>query len=326
MTALGVYEETPRFTVVWAPPTYRAAAEGPVRHVAVSRNDRVAGHAWVAPGEGATDFLPRADLEDGDFDVAVWWVERLREAHADQRSPEDAFDLWVRRAADYGMTTGEVAEAESLQALYGLVGGTPDGAMPAARDADPGAAAAQQPAATTNGNGAPAAGAAAPRAGDREEIERDIRRLDEAVAAKPVPEDLVVWRNASSTSFQLDWRHLTGTIQREPAFLAVALTRFEELDAAEVVLHLRVPAGVPAIYLNSLDRHASLPAPTLLLRRGLAVRIHDVRRRGGHWYVQGVILPPEQGDAIIGLAAGAATSDSGADAGAGDAPESGPDA
>jgi hypothetical protein len=60
-----------------------------------------------------------------------------------------------------------------------------------------------------------------------------------------------------------------------------------------VVLQLRVPAGIPAIYGNVLDEQAPLPAPTLLLRRGLSVRIHDVRWRGGRqWHVQAAILPP----------------------------------
>jgi hypothetical protein len=291
--ALGLFEEAPRFTTVWAPPSYRVTASGPVTYAAISRDDRLVGYLWVAGDEDAADFLAVPDLDERGFEVAVWWVARLRQGRADQRHPRDPFDYWIARAAEYGMAAGEVQQAESLAALYELAG----------RPAD------EVPPPEAGGRGgltpplflpvSPADYAELEDAFRRQLTdpaqERQIELLDQALAAKPVPEDLVAWRNASAQSFNLDWQYLPNTVQRDPAYLAVALARFDELETAEVVLHLRVAAGIPAIYLNVLDEQAPLPAPTLLLRRGLSVRIHDVRRRGGQWYVQAAILPPEEG-------------------------------
>jgi hypothetical protein len=291
LVALGLYEETPRFTIAWAPPFYRASAAGPITYATISRHDRVAGYAWMAPDEDATDFLACSDIDEAGFEVAVWWVERRREARAQQRSPRDPFEYWTRHAPDYGMAAGTAEQAESLTDLYELAGRSIDTMPP--------------PEVSGQGGEAPPLFLPVSPA-DYDELEDAFRRqlsdpeqerqiglLDQALTAQPVPEDLVVWRNASSESFTLGWQYLPRTVQRDPAYLAVAMARFDELNAAEVVLQLRVPAGIPAIYCNVLDEQAPLPAPTLLLRRGLSVRIHDVRRAGGRrWHVQAAILPP----------------------------------
>jgi hypothetical protein len=134
--------------------------------------------------------------------------------------------------------------------------------------------------------------AGAPDGIDLPDYERDLAFIDQVLAIQPVPQDVLVWRAAAAGSFELPWRELAGTLHQEPSYLAVALVRYAALRAAEAVLHLRVPAGVPGVYLNPFDHGDRLPAPTLLLGRGLAVFVHEVRRQDGQWYVRADLVPP----------------------------------
>jgi hypothetical protein len=124
------------------------------------------------------------------------------------------------------------------------------------------------------------------------DLERDLSFIDQVLAIQPVPQDVLVWRAVSTGSFELPWRDLPGTLHQELSYLAVALARYPALGAAEAVLHLRVPAGVPGVYLNPFDHGDRLPAPTLLLGRGLAVFVHEVRRQDGQWYLRADLIPP----------------------------------
>jgi hypothetical protein len=56
----------------------------------------------------------------------------------------------------------------------------------------------------------------------------------------------------------------------------------------EAVLHLAVPAGIPAAHLPPTG---PAPVPTLLLARGLAIQVHDARRDAGQWHVHAEVLP-----------------------------------
>jgi hypothetical protein len=134
--------------------------------------------------------------------------------------------------------------------------------------------------------------AGTPTTADPAGFERDLALIDQVLAIQPVPQEVQVWRAVTSGSFELPWRELPGTLHQEPSYLAVALVRYAALGAAEAVLHLRVPAGIPGVYLNPFDHGDRLPAPTLLLGRGLAVFVHEVLRQDGQWYVRADLLPP----------------------------------
>jgi hypothetical protein len=127
---------------------------------------------------------------------------------------------------------------------------------------------------------------------DPPDAERDLSFIDQVLAIQPVPQDVLVWRAIAPGSFELPWRELPGTLHQELSYLAVALVRYPALGAADAVLHLRVPAGIPGVYLNPFDHGDRLPAPTLLLGRGLAMFVHEVRRQDGQWYVRADLIPP----------------------------------
>jgi hypothetical protein len=128
-------------------------------------------------------------------------------------------------------------------------------------------------------------------------LAEQVELMDRALGARPVPEDVVTWRALGDGAFDLPWRDLAGTLHREPGYLAVSLIRYEGLETAPALLGLRVPKGTPAIYLNALDQRGVLPAPTLLLGRGLYLYVHNLRRQDGQWYLHAEILPTGGPDA-----------------------------
>lgn len=112
--------------------------------------------------------------------------------------------------------------------------------------------------------------------------------LDLALVLTPVPEDTRVWSALRPDSFNQDWRDLPGTIQSDLGYLAVALDPPPALAGIEAVLHLDVPAGIPAAHLPPAGDGA---APAMLLARGLAIQVHDARREAGRWQVHAEVLP-----------------------------------
>jgi hypothetical protein len=113
-------------------------------------------------------------------------------------------------------------------------------------------------------------------------------RLDLTLLLTPVLEDTQAWAPLHSGSFSEDWRDLPGTIQSDLGYLAVALAPPHAADRAEAILHLDVPAGIPAAH---LPLTGDAPVPTLLLARGLAIQVDDVRREAGQWQVHAQVLP-----------------------------------
>jgi hypothetical protein len=119
-------------------------------------------------------------------------------------------------------------------------------------------------------------------------LDHQAELLDLTLALTPVLEDTKGWSALRTGSFSEDWRDLPGTIQSDLGYLAVALTRPPALAQVEAVLHLDVPAGIPAVHLPPTG---DASAPALLLARGLAVQVHDACREAGQWQIHAEVLP-----------------------------------
>jgi hypothetical protein len=124
-------------------------------------------------------------------------------------------------------------------------------------------------------------GVASPALAERAEL------IDLTLTLTPMLEDTHAWSVLHAGSFTEDWRDLPGTIQSDLGYLAVSLAP-PAVAQVEAVLHLAVPAGIPAAHLPPAGDGA---APTLLLARGLALQVHDARRQGGAWQVHAEVLP-----------------------------------
>ena len=119
-------------------------------------------------------------------------------------------------------------------------------------------------------------------------LEEQARLLDLTLDLTPVLEDTRAWSALRAGSFSEEWRDLPGTIQTDLGYLAVALAPPRAVDQLDAVLHLSVPAGIPAAHLPPTG---PAPVPTLLLARGLAVQVHDARREAGQWQIHAEVLP-----------------------------------
>ncbi|MFB8209736.1 hypothetical protein [Streptomyces sp. NPDC056010] len=104
---------------------YEQIADGPVRYVAVRRDDRTLGFVWAAVDDSAAGYVPRTAAGDEAFDAGAAWVMALREARRSGLTPLAALRDAVRRPAppEAGVIAqGGPVEAPSLDALEELSG------------------------------------------------------------------------------------------------------------------------------------------------------------------------------------------------------------
>lgn len=115
------------------------------------------------------------------------------------------------------------------------------------------------------------------------EIEQMIANLDGALAARPAPEPVVVWL-ASDEQHLGGFDSLSERRITEPTFLMTHLdTPESDYGDAKVVLKLRIPAGVPAVFL------AAEPVGVLMLARGLSWTASRVVSQRGTTFVFGAV-------------------------------------
>jgi hypothetical protein len=115
------------------------------------------------------------------------------------------------------------------------------------------------------------------------EIEQMIANLDGALAGRPTPDPVVVWL-ASDAQHIGDVDGLAGRRVTEPTFLMTHLdTPESDYGDAPVVLKLRVPAGVPAVFLSAE------PVGVLMLARGLTWTASRVVSQRGTTFVFGAV-------------------------------------
>ncbi|MFI7704584.1 ADP-ribosyltransferase [Nonomuraea sp. NPDC049480] len=118
----------------------------------------------------------------------------------------------------------------------------------------------------------------------------NIERLNHALSRQPVPETIDVFRAVDLTDdlFTVPMEELPGTVQRDPAFMSTNIGR-SAIWSREVILHLRVPEGTPALYVDPISEHGG--ERELLLGTGRSWFAEDVRLKNGRWHVFGWILP-----------------------------------
>jgi ADP-ribosyltransferase exoenzyme len=105
------------------------------------------------------------------------------------------------------------------------------------------------------------------------EIQEKIRLLDEVLATKPIPEDIVVYRKTWPKDLDVDLRDPVGEILEERGYMSTSLGEALQ-DHRTVELRLRVPAGTPGAYIGSLSAHSY--ESEVLLGRGLRYEITGV--------------------------------------------------
>ncbi|MCX5198973.1 hypothetical protein OOK31_34670 [Streptomyces sp. NBC_00249] len=106
------------------------------------------------------------------------------------------------------------------------------------------------------------------------EVDDSIQRIDEGLELQTVPEDLTVMRETGLNSFNCPIEKIKGSVQTDQGYLSTALGSDPDFAPdKEVVLHLKVPEGTPAIYMEGLSQYDS--ERELLLGRGLSYLVTD---------------------------------------------------
>jgi hypothetical protein len=128
---------------------------------------------------------------------------------------------------------------------------------------------------------------------------QDIKAIDKALQANPLPADVTVMRGTGLTAFGGDidaLQGMVGTVITDKGYTSSALT--VKIPTAfknkQVIMRINVPQGTPSYYMPSVATDARMRAEQeLLLGRGQRMMIDSVRYnpRSGKWEVGASVLP-----------------------------------
>ncbi|MFE0424408.1 putative T7SS-secreted protein [Streptomyces sp. NPDC058953] len=128
----------------------------------------------------------------------------------------------------------------------------------------------------------------------RPEVLRNIENADKALAGRPVPEDVMVVRGQDVRYLQFEnVEDLIGEKITEPGYLSTSLGdngTVSSFSGKEGVLHLRVPEGHPAMWMENVSYFKGSERE-LLLGRGTSYEVTRAFEDGGQWHIYGTVLP-----------------------------------
>lgn len=283
-------DENTRFEVTGGPARYAADATGPVAGAAVTDGDQLLGYLWYGedPNEDAAGMVYRlADDRAGNASIA--WYGRLRERKAAGTPSADAVGGLLGERAEHpsaGAVGRELRRWPSLTALRDEV--NPPEEVAESAPARRLTAAESERAAGPRASRAEIDAALRGLAPDDwpPQVRRSVQDLDSALAMRPTPDPLVVLRTTSWAELGADPSSVADRVVAIPTFLQVRFAaQNTEMPDGEVAMRLRVPVGVPAMYLPGAN-------PGLLLGRGLGLRTTRLIESDGRWYLFGELLLP----------------------------------
>ena len=115
-----------------------------------------------------------------------------------------------------------------------------------------------------------------------------VAHLDAALASLAVPDAVMVERGMDLDHVEDDVADLAGRSLADDAYLSTALgTVPRPFDEAEAILHLKVPGGMHALYLESVS--STRNERELLLGRGRQIDVARVLARDGQWHIFGEV-------------------------------------
>ncbi|MFD7322198.1 putative T7SS-secreted protein [Streptomyces sp. NPDC059875] len=125
------------------------------------------------------------------------------------------------------------------------------------------------------------------------DVLRNIEEVDKALAGRRLPEDVMVVRGSGVGHLDFDApKDLIGQTMTDKGYMSTSLGNnpvdaFSDMDA---VMHLRVPEGTPAIWMEKVS-HYGMGERELLLGRGTQYTITRAFESNGQLHIYGEVLP-----------------------------------
>jgi hypothetical protein len=128
-------------------------------------------------------------------------------------------------------------------------------------------------------------------------VTEDLPLLDQALTVQPTTDDLMVVRVTTTDELSRSVERPEGRVHSSPAYLSTSLATTPRVGVdQDVVLHLIVPAGTPALYMESTYPPLGGGPPLhdlsqeLLLGRNTEYVIEQAVQIGGRWHAFGRVL------------------------------------
>ncbi|MFF0291958.1 ADP-ribosyltransferase, partial [Streptomyces sp. NPDC005262] len=132
-----------------------------------------------------------------------------------------------------------------------------------------------------------------PGFGPRPEVLHDIGEMDKVMSTRPVPEDIMVVRGTGLGHLNLESPlDMLGNTYPDKGYTSTSLGNHPVPSFAgkEAILHLRVPKGTPALWLEKVSKF-DVEERELLLARGSEFKVTRVFMDNGQAQVYGEVLP-----------------------------------
>jgi ADP-ribosyltransferase exoenzyme len=122
-------------------------------------------------------------------------------------------------------------------------------------------------------------------------VRRAVDQIDAALRLQPTVEDVIVNRSVTEAAFPFGAPNAVDYVLRDPAFTSASLMDpAPMLSSRRVMLHLRVPAGLPGLYIAPLTDFEH--NHEIILARGLRYEFFDLAHKNGIWHLMGEVLRP----------------------------------
>ncbi|MFI2432189.1 ADP-ribosyltransferase [Streptomyces sp. NPDC018693] len=126
------------------------------------------------------------------------------------------------------------------------------------------------------------------------EVQDLVDDMDRVMGARPVPEDIMVVRGTGFDHI-LDEPDIDSLLDMEgrtftdEGFTSTSLGKNAAFDYKPMIMHLRVPQGTPALWIDHISVNKG--ERELLLARGTEYKVTRVFQEGGKWHVYGEVVP-----------------------------------
>lgn len=126
------------------------------------------------------------------------------------------------------------------------------------------------------------------------------KHIDNAMAAQPIPEDVILHRGTVQSAFELDGKTLgygddmtkiIGSVQVDWGYMSTSVGNSAAFSNQAVQLKIRAPAGTPGSYVQMFSKFST--ERELILPRGTHMYVHNAYQKGGRWVVEVEVVPDD---------------------------------